>query len=305
MQTAIGIDIGATNIKGVVIDSGGKVLRSVSTPTEDARSEDQTGENWKSAVRRAVSELQDSLDRPTTLIGLAAPGIARHDNRAIMNMPGRMYGIEDFVWAEYLGYPQLPVLNDAHAALIAECVFGTGKGYQHVALLTLGTGVGGGLWLDGKLHQGFLQRGGHLGHLTSNGYDLFQGISRMPGSLEEAIGDISVSRRTYGQFATTHELVRAHEAGDPLATRCWLQSVHHLAIGICGIINAFAPELIILGGGICKAGDALFQPLMRFVDLFEWQPKGEKTPILEATFGDRAGAIGAAAYTMIHSHNKA
>jgi glucokinase len=155
------------------------------------------------------------------------------------------------------------------------------------------TGVGGAILADGRLLRGHLGRAGHLGHITVDA-DGPPDIVRTPGSLEDAIGDCTVSRRSAGRFSSTKALVAAHLAGDAAATDVWLRSVRHLAAGITSIVNALDPEVVILGGGIAAAGDALFIPLRQHLDEMEWRPTGRAVPILPATLGDRAGAIGAA-----------
>jgi glucokinase len=206
-------------------------------------------------------------------------------------------GLEGFVWSEFLGTP-VHVLNDAHAALMAEARYGAAKNIRNALMLTLGTGVGGGLLIDGNLYQGYYQMAGHLGHVSVNADSNQLGITNIPGNLEDAIGNATVLRRSYGKYQTTQELVDAYRQHEPLATVVWLTSVRHLAVTIAGLANAFSPEVVVLGGGIMQAGDALFNPLEAFLDVFEWRPAGKKTTIRKAHFEDWAGAIGAAGFVF-------
>ena len=298
MKQSIGIDIGATNIKGVLINEQGEIIHQLTIPTAEMPDKYPEGQNWKQEVKSSLHQLLEFNTKEKISIGIAAPGIANKENTAIAYMPGRMIGIESFNWADYLNQKRIPVLNDAHAALIAECTLGESKGMQNVVMLTLGTGVGGAIWLEGKLFQGFLQRAGHLGHIPVQASDHFQSITNMPGSLEEAIGDVSIKRRSLGRYETTHELVNAYLAGDSFATMIWLNAVYQLSLGIAGIINAISPECILLGGGITKADHSLFGPLNRFLEVVEWRPKDFITPIKKAKFSSWAGAIGAACFAM-------
>lgn len=297
-QYAIGIDLGGTHIKGVVIDEQGTILLQEHRDTGADAAEDPEGQGWKNAVRETVHSLRQQFSGEIQTAGMAAPGLANETNTAIACLPGRLQGLEGFVWGEFVGESFFPVINDAQAALIAESTFGAAMGYRNVAMITLGTGVGGGLLIDGKLHQGFLQRAGHLGHLTVNARSEYLGITSMPGNLEDAIGNSTVARRTFGRFQDTAELVHAYEAGDTFATYAWLQSVQQLAVGLAAIGNAISPELIVISGGITHAGKSLFGPLADFMDVFEWRPGGQKTEIREAKFSNFAGAIGAAAFGM-------
>ncbi|WP_128545816.1 ROK family protein [Larkinella soli] len=285
----IGIDIGGTRIKGVLIDAAtGNVLHRVVCPTND--SEDG---RWKSAVLDTFRQLKAAAGGPVTGVGLSAPGIPNPANDAILCMPGRLPGLEHFVWADYFGAP-VRVLNDAHAALMAEARYGAARDIRNALMLTLGTGVGGGLLVNGQLYQGYFQMAGHLGHITTDADSDYLGISNMPGNIEDAIGNSTVARRSYDRYKTTHELVDAYRQNEPLATLVWLTSIRRLAVTIAGLANAFSPEVVVLGGGIVQADDALFGPLKAFLDVFEWRPAGKFTTLRKAHFEDWAGAIGAA-----------
>ena len=288
-EQAIGIDMGATHIKAVVINTAGEILHQEQTHTRD-----QDGA-WKEAVAEALQALQKKMVQPAKSIGLSAPGLANAKNDRIGIMPGRLEGLEDFDWSNFLGVKTW-VLNDAHAATLAESKFGAGKGKQHVLLLTLGSGVGGGLVMNGQLHQGLLQRAGHMGHTTTNANAHALDVTGMAGSLEDAIGNLTVSRRSYGKYQTTAELVEAYKQGEPIATQVWLDSVKNLAAALSSFINIISPELVILGGGIARAGKSLFEPLHAFMSVFEWRAGGLTIPIVPAAFGEFAGAIGAASF---------
>jgi glucokinase len=128
-----------------------------------------------------------------------------------------------------------------------------------------------------------------------------QDITGMPGSLEDAIGNATIKKRSLGRFNDTHELLDAYSSGDHFAQWLWLSSVRKLAIGIASITNVLSPECIILAGGITETGNNLFEPLECFLSLYEWRAGGNKTEIIKAQFGDLAGATGAACYAMENS----
>jgi glucokinase len=123
-------------------------------------------------------------------------------------------------------------LNDAHAALMAEARFGAGKGLRNIVLLTLGTGVGGGILIEGKLYTGLGLMAGHLGHITIDASRDDTGITGSPGTLEQAIGNSTVSGRSSGRFGSTSELVDAFIKGDNFAMYVWLDSVRKLSLAI-------------------------------------------------------------------------
>jgi glucokinase len=287
MRYALGIDLGGTSIKAVAMSAEGKILEKANQPFDT-----QIKLDWAEKIRGLVSELQQKA--PAACIGISAPGLAARDGRSIAYLPERQEGLEGFVWSDYLKTPfAVPVLNDAHAALLGEVWIGAARGLQNVIMLTLGTGVGGAAMVDGRLLRGHIGRAGHLGHtsLDPNGPADCTGT---PGALELAIGNCTIEQRTAGKFKTTHDLIEAHRAGDRFATEVWRASVKALAAAICSFVNILDPEAAIIGGGIARAGDVLFKPLREDLDAMEWQPGGQRVKLLPAELGELAGAMGAA-----------
>ncbi|MEO6528606.1 MAG: ROK family protein, partial [Gemmatimonadaceae bacterium] len=119
-----------------------------------------------------------------------------------------------------------------------------------------------------------------------------------PGSLEDAIGDCTVHARSGGRFTSTEQLVCACRAGDPRAREVWERSVQRLAVGLASLVNVLDPEVIVIGGGIALAGDALFDPLRVHLDRIEWRPLGSGVAIVPAALGEFAGALGAARHVF-------
>ncbi len=286
----IGIDIGGTYVKGVLANREQVLLKT----TRDTRNEQG---QWQSSVAEIYWELAGKSDDAIKGVGLSAPGIADSLNKSITCMPGRLNGLEGFDWSSYLDH-QVYVLNDAHAALMAESRWGVAKSYQNVVMLTLGTGVGGGLLIDGKLIQGYLQRAGHLGHITIDCHNDQQDITGISGSLEDAIGESTLLKRSLGKFKKTKDLVMAYENGDTWATYTWLRMMRSLALGIVSLCNTISPDLVVLAGGIATAREKLLDPLEVFLELYEWRIDGHATPIKLAEFEEFAGAMGAALFAQ-------
>ena len=295
VQFAIGIDLGGTRIKGTALDAEGNVLHKLYTPTFDG-----DGAVWKNAVAETVNELLNKINGYDSVVGISAPGLPSHDHTAIAYMPGRMQGLENFLWQEFLQRPTY-VLNDAVAALIAETISGAAKNKKHVVMLTLGTGVGGAIMIDGKPYLGAFNKAGHIGHMVIN-EERDRDVTGMPGSLEDCIGNCTIEKRSKGKFTSTHDLLIAYDNGDAFAKEIWLRSVRQLAIGIASITNILSPETIVLGGGIAEAGDVLLEPLNEYVEEFEWRTGGSKVEIVKAVYGDLAGTIGAASFAMDKAH---
>jgi len=280
----------------VAIDATGRVLHENYQSTNDG--DDQ---RWKNAVAAAVKELQKVLKTDDIKVGLSAPGLPDANNTAIAFMPGRMEGLENFNWSAFLNYPTY-VVNDAVAALLGEAKFGAAKDKSNVVMLTLGTGVGGAILINGKPYQGAFNKAGHIGHMVIDD-EGDCGVTGMPGSLEECIGNYTIEKRSNGKFTSTHQLIEAYKEGDADAKEIWHRSVRHLALGLCSIANILSPEVIVLGGGISKAGKELFEPLESYMNQYEWRPGGHKTKIVKAICGDMAGAIGAASFALNFSES--
>lgn len=289
----IGIDIGGTTITAVAMHSGGNLRAQIEQSTRD----DGT-ETWKRNLGETYRALLDDIDETPSSFGLCAPGIASPDATHINWMPGRLHGLENTNWQDELNV-HLPVrvLNDAQAALLAEVWIGRAKGCRNVTLLTLGTGVGGAILCDGKLLRGAIGRAGHLGHISLDPAGP-RDIVNTPGSLEDAVGNATIIRRSAGRWRDTADLVKAVDMGNADAREIWHSSVRALAAAIVSIENALDPELILLGGGMTRAGDALFKPLREYYEQFAWKPGGHTLRIEPAALGERAGAIGAAYYGM-------
>lgn len=291
----IGIDLGGTRIKGVVLDKEGNILHQTKLPTND----DDEGV-WKQAVLDAMRHLMQEAGLLRSPVGIAAPGLPDESHGAIAYMPGRMQGLENFSWEDHLQQSAF-VLNDAMAALMAEARFGAARGKKNVVMLTLGTGVGGAILIDGKPYGGAFNKAGHIGHMVID-YSAEADVTNMPGSLEDCIGNCTIAKRSCGRFQSTQDLLDACKTGDEGALEIWLKSVRQLAIGLASITNILSPEVIVLGGGITQAGSMLFDPLFQFMETYEWRAGGHRVEILKAHHGDMAGAVGAACFAHEKHH---
>jgi glucokinase len=315
----IGIDVGGTFTKLVAMTPSGDVIARARAATNDT-----TAASMIADIREQIARLESTLG-PAAAIGVACPGLVRRDARAVHWMKGRLHALEGLDWTTALDrratvlastpaspsvsmperaaatapvtapmLSRVPVINDGHAALKAEMWLGAGRGCLDLVMLTLGTGVGGAVLVDGRVLIGSTGRGGHLGHMTVNATG-DKDIVNTPGSLEDAIGNCTVARRTGGRFTSTDALIAAHLQGDRDATEAWHASIVALAAALASIVNAVDPSRIILGGGItARAGDALFGPLRACMHDVEWRPDGTPVDIVAAQLGDEAGAIGAA-----------
>jgi glucokinase len=288
-EYVIGLDLGGSSVKWLAADRAGRALAQGNVAFDAERPM-----HWAEEIRTVVDEVSRRGLGQLRGIGISAPGLAARDGCSIAFMPGRLAGLENLVWRDFLRTRfSVPVLNDAHSALLGEAWIGAATNYRNVVMLTLGTGVGGAAMVDGRLLHGNIGRAGHLGHvcLDPNG---MADVTNMPGALEVMIGNCTIEERTHGRFKSTHDLIAAHNSGDAGATTIWLKSVRDLACAVASFINVLDPEIVILGGGIAGAGKALFEPLETYLRPIEWQPGGHQVPVDAAKLGEFAGAFGSA-----------
>lgn len=158
MNPWLGLDLGGTNLKAVAVSPEGEEIERAHCPIQD-----DGAASWRTAVKNQVEQFSAKYGVPAN-VGLAAPGLVARDGRSIAFMPGRLQGLENFDWSEFLGI-ETRVSNNAHAALAGEAWIGAARGTKNAFMLTLGTGVGGAILADGRILRGHIGRAGHLGHL--------------------------------------------------------------------------------------------------------------------------------------------
>jgi len=287
----VGIDLGGTNIKAVAVTHQGDVLGRESRITNPGSA---SVDCWVDTIRDMISGFEEIQGKRATHVGLATPGIIALDSRSVDRCPGKLAGIEGFDWTPALGRQEpVPLLNDAHAALLGEHWVGVACRFQDAILLTLGTGVGGAILSGGHLLRGAHGRAGILGYMSLDPLGA-RSVFSVPSPLEDWIGDRSVAERTCGRFQTTEELVRGVRNANPIAEAAWRKSIRALAVAISSYGLILDVQAVILGGGIAQAGTDLFGPLDEELSQVEWRPGGQKMEILPASLGSWAGAIGAA-----------
>jgi glucokinase len=288
---SVGVDLGGTNIKAVAVAHAGEVLARESRVTRDGTA---TVPDWVKTIHELIAGFEAAQGAAAVHVGMATPGLMAPDSRSVACCPGKLAGIEGVDWTAVLGRDQtVPLLNDAHAALLGEHWIGAAKPFRNAILLTLGTGVGGAILSEGRLLRGAHGRAGILGHMSLDPFGAKSPFG-VPGPLENWIGDQTVSERTGGRFRSTEELVQAAREADPMAQAAWRKSIRALAVAIASYGLILDIEAVIIGGGIAQAGADLFEPLARELEEVEWQSGGQKMEILPASLGAWAGAIGAA-----------
>ena len=299
---AIGIDFGGTSIKLGLVAAGGLTQRAESLSTLAYQSADAL----LAAILVAVDGLR-AQHPDAVAIGAGLPGIV--DSRSgivhhLTNVPGWVNVPLRDLLSMHTGLPAA-IENDANAMAYAEWKFGAGRGRQNVICLTLGTGVGGGLILDGKLFRGSYLGAGEVGNMSID-YRGVPGPYGNFGALERYVGNGPIAVRAAARYeaagqkrsvleCTPHGLAEAAGRGDAVAREIWEETGVMLGAALVDIVWLLNPDAIVLGGGVAQAGDLLFAPVWRTIRERTSPVFHENLAILPAELGHDAGLIGCGA----------
>jgi len=287
----LGLDLGGTNIKVAVLARDGDEFEILSTNSVDTKAAEGPEGVTENLVR--VGDAAISASGASTL-GLGVPGhFDRETGRVLLfpNLPGEWQGfpLRDRI-EEALGVGTW-MINDARAFTLAEGLLGAGKGCHTVACVTLGTGVGGGLMIEGRLHRGAFGVAGEIGHQTVLADGPLCGCGNR--GCVEALVRADVLASTAGRSSASAVFEGARE-GDDRCLAAVSQMADYLGIGLANVVTMFGPERIVVGGGIAEAGDLVMGPVTAAVKRRVTLVPTEKIEIVPAHFGRFAGAVGAA-----------
>jgi glucokinase len=316
---SIGIDVGGTNVKlGLV--RGAKILRQEMHPTAPLASSPQA---MIKALVDWTRALQAASPGPVAGVGVGIPGLVRYP-KGIVDSCVNLAGWKKIPLRATLSSKlRLPVQvdNDVNAMSLAEWLYGAGRGVENLLCLTLGTGVGGGLILGGKVYHSRLGPSAEVGHMPL----ARRGIACSCGGeacLERYVGNRDILKQVRRQLADgarsrltqmldgdlnrlTPELIdRACAQGDRFAQSVWAQAGEAIGLSLVQVVNLLSPDRIVIGGGIAKAGQWIFEPIRKTVRRRAMRGL-EKVSIVRAKLGASAGLIGAALLVQETSRQKA
>ena len=309
----LGIDLGGTFIKGGIVDDEGNIILRDKIPTESHKGADGVVANIVSLCR-SLMEQANLTAGDLSGVGIGVPGMIDSQKGEVIysnNLNWKDFSISEKV-SETLGLP-VKIANDANVAALGETKFGCGKNYQNSVMITLGTGVGSGIVIDGKLFEGNRSAGAEIGHTAIVAGGELCTCGRK-GCLEAYASATALIRDTKRAMEAnpdsglwkiaTLDTVTGKTAFDLWETDDVAKAVvdnyiEKLGVGIVNVANALRPEIIILGGGVCSEGDRLVKPLQEMMDrdVFAGN-KGPAVQILIAELGNDAGLLGAAALLM-------
>ena len=308
----IGVDLGGTNIAVGLVDDSLSLIKKKSVPTGAQRPGEEIVADI-AAVCRDICAEQGIDIKEIACIGIASPGIANHDTGVVEyanNLPFRKFPIADLLKTQ-LGVSNVKIENDANAAAWGEAVAGAAKGTKNSVMITLGTGVGGGIIIDNKVFSGFNYAGGELGHIViqvdgapcscgrKGCWEAYSSATALIRMTKEKIEECRASGRptimTDQPKVSGRTACDAMRAGDEAAKEVYDKYIRYLASGLATIINIFQPEVISLGGGISGEGQSLIDSLLPLVRAEQYG--GGVVPLTQiriAKLGNDAGIIGAA-----------
>jgi glucokinase len=310
-MAVLAIDIGGTKLAAGIVDSEGRILARGEVPT-------LAEEGLEPVLGRIVDLGRELLSRPEIAdvrvhrIGVGCAGPVDLKAGVVFNppnLPGWVrVPLSDRI-QQALGLPTV-LENDANAAGLGEYRYGAGRGVQSLVYMTVSTGIGGGIILDGKVWHGLKDAAGEIGHMTVCPDGPLCGCGNR-GCLEAISSGTSIARRAKEIIASGRptrlsaipnpaaaDVVRLAQEGDAVAAEVWADAVKYLGIGVAAVITFLAPERVVIGGGVTKAGDHLFKPLREEVRRRVTLVPVASVPILPTALGPDVGILGAAAVAL-------
>ncbi|MBE6862144.1 MAG: ROK family glucokinase [Ruminococcus sp.] len=311
MKYYVGIDLGGTNIVAGVVDENYNIVAKASTKTNCPRPEKEIADDMARMALQAVKNANLTIDQ-IEWIGVGSPGIANSET-GILEYSNNL-GFKNTPLVKYIQEKiDKPVFieNDANAAAYGEYVAGAAKGAKNAVCITLGTGVGGGIIIDGKIYSGSNFAGAEIGHsvISVDGPQCSCGRKGCFEVFSSATGLIRMSKEAMAEHpesvmnklaeekgkVTARTSFDAMRAGDAVAKAVVDDYIKYLAAGITNTINIFQPDVLCIGGGVCNEGDTLLLPVKALVKEEVYTRNSEKnTEIVIAKLGNDAGIIGAA-----------
>lgn len=308
----IGVDLGGTNIAAGIVDDNGNLIIRRSTKTGRHRAFSEIMADLLTLCDEIIEKANIDVSQVTT-IGIGTPGnVDPHANRVIFgnNIPSFTGADFDEIVKSHFPHMELYLDNDANVAVLAEVLCGAAKGRKNVLMVTLGTGVGGGIIIDGKICQGFNGAAGEIGHIIIEHdgvpcncgrrgcWEQYASVTALVRETQEELKKYpnSIIHKNKSKISglTAFDAMRC---GDECGKAIVDKYIEYIGIGLVDMINVLQPEIVIIGGGISKEGDYIILPLREYVKKNVYTssiPEFPQTEIVAAKMGNDAGIIGAA-----------
>lgn len=309
----IGIDLGGTKICGAYADIDGNVLSKYTLPTNASEGETAVLSRITTVIETVIKESGRSLDE-VAAIGIGSPGPLDAKKGFILDSPNLPFKDFNLVqpFADKFGVPTY-LENDANVAAVGEFLFGAGKGTENMVYVTVSTGVGGGAIINGKLYSGSTSNALEIGHTTilpggpkcncgNNGCAeaLASGTAIARQAREAIASGLETSLKKY-EVVTSYEVFKEAENGDKVAEDILHKSLRYLGVCVSNLIVSFDPEMVVIGGGVSKGGEIVFDIVKEVVQERCLKSMAEACKIVPAGLGTDAGVMGAVALAITKS----
>ena len=312
----IGIDLGATKISTALVDAGGTIIARDYRETRAAEGQEAVIERMVDAAHQVMGEA-GLAPAQVTAVGIGSPGPI--DSRTgVLTAPPNLPGWKDVplrqLIEEALGIAAF-LENDANAAALGEHRFGAGQGVQNMIYVTVSTGIGGGLILNGQLYSGTTGAAGEIGHITVLPWGPYCGCGNR-GCLEALASGTAIAREGrelvrrgvptliaelaegHTERVTARLVAGAAHRGDIEAREILAEAMVYLGVGMANLVNLFNPELIVIGGGLTNLGEELFGPVRRAIERRAFPAAARAVKVVPAELGDDVGVLGAVAVAL-------
>src|SRR5437660_1397204 len=299
----VGVELCASSARAALVSASGEVVAR--------RDAAFSGEDLAAQVARLVSELRDSTHVRVAAVGVGLPGLVNPQTGRVVISSDLPSAVRADLRAELSKAMSLPVTldNDANAGAMGEYAAGAGRGSRNMFYVTIGTGIGGAIIIDGKLWRGASGFAGEFGHITIGAEGVECACGNV-GCLETVASAPNIVRRTRERLLrdstsslsrlglnkdfTAADIAHAARDGDDFAALMIERTGRYIGTAIAAVINLLNPERIVLGGGVMDAGELILDPVIREAGRRSFQPNFESTQIVAATLGPDAAPIGAA-----------
>lgn len=312
----VGVDLGGTKISTALSDLEGKIINQTTIPTDAHEGEVPVLNRIINSIEKVVNDSAVSYE-DIKGIGIGSPGPLDAKQGIIIttpNLPFKNFNLVKPI-SEKFGVPVF-LDNDANVAAIGEFMFGAGKGAENIVFFTVSTGVGGGAILNGKVYRGHTSNALEIGHMTVAPHGPRCNCGNV-GCVEATSSGTAIAKRAHEALSTKvetslrkYENVTSYEvfveaaAGDPVAKDIIDDAMNYLGIAVANSVSIFDPEYVIIGGGVSKAGDVVFDTVRKVVNKRCFKSMAESVKIVPAGLGTDAGLIGAVALALLETQDK-
>jgi len=312
----LGIDLGGTKILTSVITPEGEMLSRDHSVTPAAEGPEGVIPAILASAERALEGASIAIDR-ISAVGVGAPGLADTETGILYTSPN-LPGWEDVPLRDIVQEKlkkRAFLINDGNAAALGEYYFGAAKGVSHFIYVTISTGIGGGIIVDGKVLNGFQGMAGEIGHMTISDEGppchcgnrgcweaLASGTALAKAARKriETGADTTILSFAEGKIdkVTAQTVQSAAEKGDPLANELIIKTAYYFGVGLANLVNIFNPEMIVIGGGLSNMGDRLLKPAYRVAEERAFPQAYRAVRFVRAALGRNSGVLGAAAFAF-------